>query len=127
MGAPGCVGYLFERKGLITVSAAGVEEDALMAVALDAGADDLSRQDDVYEITCEPASYQRVQEALAGAKVLVTSAEMPMLAKVQVDAPDLETAMKAMRLVEALNDHDDVQNVYSNLNMSRELIAELSK
>lgn len=127
MGGPGCVGYLFERKGLLTVSAAGADEDALMAVALDAGAEDLRREGEVFEITCEPAGFQKVQEALAGAKVLVMSAELPMLAKVEVDPPDAETTMKAARLLEALDEHDDVQNVYSNLRMTSELIAELSK
>ena len=101
--------------------------DALMAVALDAGAEDLRREGEVFEITCEPAGFQKVQEALAGAKVLVMSAELPMLAKVEVDPPDAETTMKAARLLEALDEHDDVQNVYSNLRMTSELIAELSK
>jgi YebC/PmpR family DNA-binding regulatory protein len=127
MGAPGCVGYLFERKGVLTVSAVGVDEDTLMALALDVGAEDMSRDGDVFEVICDPGSFTKVQEALAAGKVLVTSAELPMRAKVQVDAPDLETAMKACRLVEALNDHDDVQEVYSNLNMTSDVIAELSK
>lgn len=127
MGSPGCVGYLFERKGVLTVSAAGVDEDTLMALALDAGAEDLSRDGDVFEVVCDPGSFSKVQEALAAGKVLVTLAELPMRAKVQVDAPDVETAMKVCRLVEALDDHDDVQSVHNNLNMTSELIAELSK
>jgi YebC/PmpR family DNA-binding regulatory protein len=127
MGSAGCVGYLFERKGLITVSAAGVDEDALMGVALDAGADDLRREGDVFEITCDPGHYNKIVEALAANKMHVASSEIGLLPKTRVDAPDVETAMKACRLVEALDEHDDVQNVYSNLNMTSEVLAELSK
>src|SRR5215510_12589515 len=74
MGSAGCVGYLFDRRGLITVSTVGVEEDDLMAIALDAGAEDMRKEGDVYEIICEPANFTKVQEALAASKVVVASA-----------------------------------------------------
>ncbi len=127
MGSAGCVGYLFERKGVITVSAAGTDEDTLMAIALEAGAEDMKREGELFEILCEPTQFSKVQETLTANKILITSSELPMLAKVHVDAPDVETAMKTCKLIEALDDHDDVQNVYSNLNMSSEILAELSK
>jgi len=126
MGSPGCVGYLFERKGLITVSAAGVDEDNLLSVTLDAGADDVRREGDNYTITCEPASFAKVQEALTNNKVLTVNAEITQLAKTEV-ATDLETARRVVRLVESLDDHDDVQNVYSNIEITDELLAELGK
>jgi YebC/PmpR family DNA-binding regulatory protein len=127
MGSAGCVGYLFERKGLLTVSTVGVDEDELMAIVLDAGAEDMRKEGDVYEITCEPANFTKVQEALTASKMVVASADLAQLGKTRVELPELETAMKAVRLIEALDDHDDVQNVYSNLQMTPEVLAELSK
>lgn len=127
MGSAGCVGYLFERKGLITVSTVGVDEDTLMGIVLDAGAEDMRREGDVYEIICEPAQFSKVQESLSGSKMVIASADLAQLGKTKVDAADLETAMKVCRLLEALDDHDDVQHVHSNLNMTPELLAELSK
>lgn len=127
MGSVGCVGYLFDRKGLITVSTQGVDEDTLMGIVLDAGADDMTREHDVYEITCDPTLYTRVQESLTKNGVIVASSELTLIARTEVEAPDLETAMKVIKLVEALDDHDDAQNVHSNLHMTDEMLAELSK
>jgi YebC/PmpR family DNA-binding regulatory protein len=127
MGSAGCVGYLFERKGLFAVSAIGIDEDNLMAIALDAGADDMERHDDTYEIVCDPAHFAKVQEALAANKVITTNAEITQLPKTRVDLPDAETAAKVIRLVEALDDHDDVQTVYSNVNMTKELLDAVEK
>jgi YebC/PmpR family DNA-binding regulatory protein len=127
MGSAGCVGYLFERKGVFAVSAIGVEEDSLMAIALDAGADDMQRHDDTYEIICDPAHFSKVQEALSANKVITTNAEITQLPKTRTDVADTETAMKVIRLIEALDDHDDVQNVYSSLNMTKEVLDAIEK
>jgi YebC/PmpR family DNA-binding regulatory protein len=129
MGSAGCVGYLFERKGEFVVSAIGVDEDALMAIALDAGADDMKQDGDHFVIICDPAHFSKVQEALAANKVITTSAEIKQLPKTWVDVPDAETGMKVIRLLEALDDHDDVQDagVHSNLNMTRELLDLIEK
>lgn len=126
-GSVGCVSYLFERKGLITVSTQGIDEDTLLGIVLDAGADDMTNEGDVFEITCDPTHYNLVQETLTKNGVIVTGAEITMLAKTKVEAPDLETAMKIVRLMEMLDDHDDVQHVYSNLAMSDAVLAEISK
>jgi len=122
MGSQGAVAYLFERKGLFTVNAAGQDEDTLMGIALDAGADDLKRSDHVFEITCDPTLFNKVQEALQKANVPTVTAEITQLGKVPVDC-DVETGQKVMRLIEALDDHDDVQNVYSNLNVTEAMVA----
>jgi YebC/PmpR family DNA-binding regulatory protein len=122
MGSAGCVGYLFERKGVLGVDARGVDEDTLMGIVLDAGADDLKQLGDTFEITCDPASFNQVQEALKASNITPTHAEITQLPKVSMDT-DLESARKVLRLVEALDDHDDVQNVYSNLNLTDEVLA----
>jgi YebC/PmpR family DNA-binding regulatory protein len=127
MGSAGAVGYLFERKGLITVETSLIDEDALMAVVLDAGADDLKQEGAVYEITCDVGHFNKVQEALAANKIAVSSSEIGQLPRTRVDPPDQETAMKVVRLIETLDEHDDVQNVYSNLNMTAELLAAIEK
>ena len=122
MGGPGCVGYLFDRKGIFAVDASAVAEDALMNVVLESGADDMSRQGDVFEIICDPGVFSQVQEALVKAGLTPKSAEVAMLPKTTVDV-DLETGKKIVRLMELLDEHDDVQNVYSNANLTDEMLA----
>ena len=122
MGAAGCVGYLFERKGVFAVKAEGVDEDGLMAVVLDAGADDMKREGDSFEITCDPASFSKVQDALMKAHIATTNAEITQMHKTTVDAPDTETAVKVLRLMEMLDDHDDVQNVTANFDIADEVL-----
>jgi YebC/PmpR family DNA-binding regulatory protein len=126
MGSAGSVAYLFERKGLFTMDAAGADEDTLMGVALDAGAEDMRQAGSVFEITCDPASFTQVQDGLQKAGVALKSAEITRLPKVPVDA-NVEDGKKVLRLMEALDDHDDVQMVYSNLNLSDELMAAVEK
>ena len=123
MGSAGSVGYLFERKGIFGVPAAGLDEDTLMGIALDAGADDLKREGIRFEITCEPAAFNKVQEALKANNITPDHAEITQLGKVPVDT-DVETGKKVMRLIEMLDDHDDVQHVYSNLNVTDAMMAE---
>jgi len=126
MGSAGSCRHLFERKGHFSVPAAGVDEDTLMGVVLDAGADDLKREGDTFEVVCDPATFNKVKEALTAAKIEPTVSEITQMPKVYVDA-DAETAGKVMRLLEALDDHDDVQNVYTNLHMTEALVAALEK
>lgn len=127
VGNPGSVAYLFDRKGVFVVKAEGVDEDNLTSIALDAGAEDMRTEGDTYEIVCDPASFGKVQEALLRACIATTSAEIGLLPKTRVEAPSVEAAMKVMRLMEALDDHDDVQNVYCNLNVTDEVLAEVEK
>jgi YebC/PmpR family DNA-binding regulatory protein len=125
MASAGAVAYQFERKGLFSVDAAGVDEDTLMGIALDAGADDMKRTGSVFEITCDPAHFNQVQDALKKNNINPQVAELMQIGKALVDA-DAETARKVMKLVEALDDHDDVQNVYTNLNLTEEVAAEMA-
>lgn len=126
MGSAGAVAYLFDRKGLFSVDAATTDEDTLMAIALDAGADDLKRSGSTFDITCDPTVFAQVQDALQknGLKPLV--AEISQVPKAPADV-DAETGKKLFRIMEALDDHDDVQNVYSSANISEEMAAEVGK
>jgi YebC/PmpR family DNA-binding regulatory protein len=122
MGSAGCVGYLFERKGLFSIDAKSTDEDTLMSLALDAGADDLKRAGNTFEITSDPAVFAQVQEAIQKAGLTPIVAEISQVAKAPMDV-DPETGKKVMRLMEALDDQEDVQNVYSNVNISEEMVA----
>lgn len=126
LGATNCVAYLFEQKGTFSIPAGKIDEDSLMELALEAGAEDVSRQGDFFEITCEPSAFGVVKEALAKKGIETTSAEIAMIAKATVSL-DVETARKALQLMEALEDHDDVQHVYTNLDIPDELLAEAAK
>jgi len=126
MGSAGSVHYLFERKGLFGIPAAGLDEDTLMGIALDAGADDLKRAGDTFEIICDPSTFAQVREALEKNNITPTLAEITQLPKSPRDV-DAETGARILRLMDALDDHDDVQNVYSDMAMTDEIMAEASK
>jgi YebC/PmpR family DNA-binding regulatory protein len=122
MGSAGCVAYLFERKGVFSVDANSTDEDTLLGIALDAGADDMKRAGSTFDITCDPSVFSHVQEALQKNGVTPTIAEISQVPKAPVDV-DAETGRKVIRLMEALDDQDDAQNVYSNVNISEEMVA----
>lgn len=126
MGSAGCVAYLFERKGIFAVKADAVDEDTLLSIALDAGADDVKRSGGTFDITCDPVSFPKVQEALQKNNVATISAEITQLPKVPVET-DLDTGKRVIKLMEALDDHDDVQTVYSSFNMTEEMAEAISK
>jgi YebC/PmpR family DNA-binding regulatory protein len=126
MGSAGCVAYLFERKGVFGVDAASIDEDTLMGIALDAGADDLKRIGSQFEITCEPGSFNHVREALQKNNITPTLAEISQVPKAPTEV-DVDTGKKVMRLMDALDDQDDAQNVYSSVHLSDELMAEMAK
>lgn len=126
MGAPGCAAHFFDRKGVFIIQAKGVDEENLMSIALDAGADDVQNEGGKFTVTCDPSSFSKVQEALGKNSIATESSEITMVPKVTVDV-DAESARKINNLLEALDDHDDVQNVHCNMNMSAEVMAELEK
>ncbi|MBA4064927.1 MAG: YebC/PmpR family DNA-binding transcriptional regulator [Isosphaera sp.] len=121
VGVPGSAAYLFDRKGYFAVDAAKhPDEDALMAVALEAGAEDLRRDGDVFEITCDPTAFTAVLGALKAANVETVEAEVQYLAKTPTDV-DVETGKRVVKFMDALDDHDDVQNVYTDANLTDEM------
>jgi len=123
MGTPGSVGYLFERKGLFLLDAKKYpDEDAVMSVALEAGAADFERDGDVYEITSDPAAFSAVKEGLEKGGLETLEADVKNLAKTLVDV-DVETGKKVLRLIDALENNDDVQNVYTNANLTEEMVG----
>lgn len=121
-GDPGTVGWMFDLKGLITIdlTAKKLDADEVMMTAIDAGADDVEIGDDVIEVYTDFKQLAAVRQALLAASLPVTGAEKTMIAKTTV-APDSEAALKALRLIEKLEDLDDVQKVYSNLEITDEL------
>ena len=125
LGGTGCVAYLFQRKGVVRVAQSACDEDRLMEVSLEAGADDVKLAGDRWEITCEPAIMAAVVDALGQAGVTVEADEIVRIPTNTVDVEDVETARKVLDLVERLDDHDDVQSVSANFNIPDAALAQL--
>jgi YebC/PmpR family DNA-binding regulatory protein len=116
LAEPGAVAWQFERKGVLRVPRA-VEEDELMLVALDAGAEDIVDEGEDWRVTCAPTDLTAVREALEGAGITPSSADVTMLPKTTVALGTAEAARKVLRLIDALDEHDDVQDVYANFDI----------
>ena len=121
----GAVSYLFKPRGVITVERAAVAEDALIEAALEAGADDVVAGAESFEVLTPPAAFEAVRAALAGKGIPLHSAEVTRIAATTVPLDD-RTAGSVLKLVEALEDHDDVQKVYANFEIADEILARLS-
>ena len=122
LGETGAVGWVFENKGLITVEKSKSSEDQLMTVALDAGADDLKTEDpDVFEITTPPAEFEKVKKALEEQKIELASAEVTLIPKTTVKLTG-EAANQMMKLMNDLEDHDDVKNIHANFDIPKEIL-----
>ena len=124
MGENGCVSWKFERKGVIQFSKEKYTEDQLMEAALEAGADDLRDEGDVWEIQTAMADFNAVREAFEAAGLEMISAELNQVPQTTMEV-DLEPARKLLRFIELLEDNDDVQNVYSDADISDEIMAQL--
>jgi YebC/PmpR family DNA-binding regulatory protein len=124
LGATGCVAWMFERKGLFMVPAGKVDEDALIEHALEAGADDVKRVDDNFEITCDPATFAEVGTALAVKGIEPEMSQITRIPNSTVDL-DVETGRKVLELMQKLDDHDDVQSVSANFNIPEEAMAQI--
>ncbi|HSF62623.1 MAG TPA: YebC/PmpR family DNA-binding transcriptional regulator [Gaiellaceae bacterium] len=117
LGTTGAVAWQFERKGLIVLPAAAVDEDALVLAAADAGAEDVELDGSSFAVTCAPEALSAVRAALEAAGFTLASVELAMVPKVTVAVDDESTARKLVRLVEGLEEADDVQDVYANFDI----------
>jgi YebC/PmpR family DNA-binding regulatory protein len=113
MGETGSVAWMFERKGMITVKREGKSEDDMMEIILDAGADDLSTEDEFFEVTTTLESFEHVRKAIAEKKLKIENASLQWIAK-NLSPVKGEDAEKLMKLIESIEECDDVQNVFSN-------------
>lgn len=122
MGSAGNVAFLFDRKGVFSIPAAATDEDTLMSIALEAGAEDVKREGDAFEVICDPTSFSAVQNALKEKALEPTTSEVMAIPKAAKEV-DVETGKRVLKLVEALDDHDDVQNVYTDMNMTEAMMV----
>jgi YebC/PmpR family DNA-binding regulatory protein len=125
MGETGCVAWMFDKKGLITIEKSQIAEDRLMDIVLDAGAEDVRDEDEIFEVVTQPEAFASVKDRLDQEKIAVTSAQVTLVPKntVDIDAKNVEQILK---LTEELEDHDDVQNVSANFNIPAELMEKAS-
>ncbi len=119
LAEPGAVGWQFSRKGVIMATGG---EDEVMLAALEAGADDVAADGDAWRITCDPSTVYEIRDALVAAGVTVDSAESTMVSSTVIELTTLEDARRVLRIVDALEDNDDVQDVYGNFDISNELM-----
>jgi YebC/PmpR family DNA-binding regulatory protein len=125
LGGTNCVAWMFERKGLILINANKVDEEKLMEIVLDAGADDLKHEGDTFQVTCPPEAFNAVSEALAKAGIEPESKQLTRIPANTVEISDVETAKTVLALMDALDDHDDVQSVSANFTIPDEALAAL--
>lgn len=123
MGENGCVSWMFHKKGYFVVSKAKADEEKLMGIVLDAGAEDMQPEDDNFVITTAPADFDRVKKALDDAGVATEVAEVTMVPQTYVKLEGQKEAAQMLRLMEALEDNDDVQNVYANFDIPDEVMS----
>jgi len=121
----GAVSRSFQRKGQIYINAAGVDEDTLLNIVLEAGAEDMRRDGDQFEVLTAFPDYSAVCEAVSKAGITAASSELTMLPEMPTDIKDKEQAQKVMKLIDALNELDDVQNVYGAFEIDDAILAEM--
>src|ERR1041385_5212825 len=125
LGENGCVAWMFDKKGLITVEKTQIEEDRLIGVALDAGAEDVRDEDEIFEITTKPEAFEKVRDTLEREKIVMASGQVSMIPKNTVTV-DEKHAEQILKLTEELEDHDDVQSVAANFNIPTEFLEKAS-
>ncbi|MGH7828317.1 MAG: YebC/PmpR family DNA-binding transcriptional regulator [Candidatus Binatia bacterium] len=125
LGETGCVAWMFDKKGLITIESSQVDEDRLVGLVLDVGAEDVIVDEGVFEVVTQPEDFEKVKERLEKEKIPTTSAQVTMVPKntVTVDGKHVEAILK---LTEELEDHDDVQSVSANFDIPSEYLEKAS-
>jgi YebC/PmpR family DNA-binding regulatory protein len=124
LGATGCVAWMFDRMGLVVIPAGKTDEETLMELALEAGADDVRRTGDSFEITCDPDRFSGLSDAIEKAGLSPEVNELTQIPKDTVEL-DVETARSVLKLIDMLDDHDDVQKVAANFNIPDEAMAQI--
>jgi YebC/PmpR family DNA-binding regulatory protein len=122
LGKPNSVAFGFAAKGVILIDAGKVGEDRLMEIAIEAGAEDVSQSEGGWQVTTEPTEFIAVKDAIEAARIEMVSAELTMVPSMTI-APNVETATKVLKLIDALEDNDDVQKVYHNAELPDEVLA----
>jgi len=125
LGETGCVGWMFDKKGLITVEKSQADEERLLGIVLDAGAEDVRDEDEFFEVVTQPEDFHAVKDRLDHEKIAVASAQVTLTPKNTVDV-NAKNVEQILRLTEELEDHDDVQNVSANFNIPAELMEKAS-
>lgn len=127
LGESGCVAWMFKRAGYIALSKENLEldEDELMLTALELGADDVREEEDIYEVITSPEVFMEVKEGLEEQGIKLDDADIVMLPENTVEINDPETANRIIKLVDLLEDHDDVQNVYTNMSIDDEILEQM--
>lgn len=126
LAEPGAVSWIFEQKGLIVINREGADEERLLEEALEAGAEDVREYESEFEIITTPQDLEEVKQALEGAGFKIESAKVTMVPKSTVKIEDEKTAQQMLRLMETLEDHDDVQQIYANFDIPDELMERVS-
>jgi YebC/PmpR family DNA-binding regulatory protein len=124
LGATGCVAWMFDRRGLLEIPATLTDEESLMDIALQAGASDVRHVGESFEVICDPEAYTTVCDAVDAAGLTTDSRQITRIAKDTVDL-DADTARSVLKLMDALDDHDDVQKVAANFNIPDEAMADI--
>lgn len=124
LGESGCVAWMFDQVGRVEISASATDEDSVMMATMDAGAEDIRVEDDTIEVICQPNDLTNVRDALTEAKIEFVSAEVTMLPKNTVKIEDSKEASQILRLLDALDENDDVQQAYANFDIPDELMQE---
>ena len=122
MGESGCVAWMFESKGIVSIPAEKTDEDSVMMAVLDAGAEDVRTEGDMIEVTTKPEDLQAVRDALTTEGIAFTMADVSMIPKTTVRVENAKEASQVLRLMDMLEDLDDVQNVYANFDIPEELL-----
>jgi YebC/PmpR family DNA-binding regulatory protein len=122
LGTTGAVAWLFERRGIVLVEAEGADEDELTLAAAEGGADDVELDGDVFQVSSAPEALTAVREAIEAAGIEVQSAELTMIPKTTVEVAEEAPAKKLIRLIEELEDNDDVQEVSSNFDIPEQVL-----
>jgi YebC/PmpR family DNA-binding regulatory protein len=126
LGASGCVGWMFDKKGLLQVEKEGMTEEELMDLALEAGAEDVVEEDDEFQVITSPESFDEVYNVLESKKVKFIEAAITRIPQNSVEVTDEKIAISLLKLLESLEDHDDVQKVHANFDIDSDLMEKLS-